>query len=130
MANPNYGGNSFPQTASETHAERLNVWNYIDHSKLIGVALVPDTTNPAGTVFPAGTPVQLSSDGSAPKIGAQATSPDGLLRTEVVMGEGGCTFDIVRSGSIRASLMAATVTTAQRNKLPLIEFDEENVATV
>lgn len=126
----NYGGNSFPRTSAETYAERLPIWNYIDHSKLIGVAVLPSTTYPVGTKFPLGTPVQLSTDGSAPKIGATATNPDGLLRADVIMGEGGCTLTIVRSGSIRVNLMAATITEAQKAKLPLIDFDNEPFETV
>lgn len=126
----NYGGNSFPQTSAETHAERLPIWNYIDHSKLVGVAVLPSTTYPVGTRWPMGTPVQLSTDGTAPKIGSSATNPDGLLRADVTMAVGGCTLAIVRAGSIRANLMEATVTAAQRSKLPLIEFDEEPFETV
>lgn len=125
----NYGGNSFTRSAAETHAERLPIWNYIDHSKLVGVAVLPDTTYPVGTKFPVGTPVQLSTDGTAPKIGSTATAPDGLLRADVLMGEGGCTLTIVRSGSIRANLMAATVTEAQKAALPLIDFDYEPFET-
>lgn len=126
----NYGGNSFPRSTAETHAERLPIWNYIDHSKLIGVAVLPDDTNPVGKNFPVGTPVQLSTDGSAPLIGEAATKPDGLLRADVTMGEGGCTFTIVRSGSIRANLMEATVTDEQKAALPLIEFDYEPFETI
>lgn len=126
----NYGGNSFPRSAAEASAERLPIWNYIDHSKLIGVAMLPDTTNPVGTKFPVGTPVQLNTDGTAPKIGAAATKPDGLLHADVVMGEGGCTLSIVRAGSIRANLMAATVTEAQKAALPLIDFDYEPIETI
>lgn len=126
----NYGGNSFPQSSAETHAERLPIWNYIDHSKLIGVALLPSTTYPVGTKWPIGTPVQLATATTEIKIGSAATNPDGLLRADVTMAEGGCTLTIVRSGSIRANLMAATVTTEQRAKLPLIEFDEEPFETV
>ena len=126
----NYGGNSFPQSSAETHAERLPIWNYIDHSKLIGVALLPSTTYPEGTKWPIGTPVQLATATTEIKIGSAATNPDGLLRADVTMAVGGCTLTIVRSGSIRANLMAATVTTEQRAKLPLIEFDEEPFETV
>lgn len=123
----NYGGNSFPFTSSETHAERLNIWNYIDHSKLIGVAIVPDDTWPVGTVFKIATPVQLGADGEKPKIGADATKPDGLLRADVIMGEGGCTLTIVRSGSIRVNLLDVEITAPQREALPLIDFDEEYI---
>lgn len=126
----NYGGNSFPRSTAETHAERLNIWNYIDHSKLVGVALLPDETNKVGTRWPAGTPVQFSTTGGAPLIGSAATSPDGLLRVDVTMGEGGCTLTIVRAGSIRASLMEATITDTQKSKLPLIDFDYEPIETV
>lgn len=126
----NYGGNSFPRSAAETHAERLPIWNYIDHSKLVGVTVLPDTTYPVGTKFPVGTPVQLSTDGTAPKIGSTATNPDGLLRADALMAEGGCTLTIVRSGSIRANLMAATVTEAQKAALPLIDFDYEPFETI
>lgn len=126
----NYGGNSFHFQAAETHAERLPLWNYIDHSKLIGVALLPSDTYPAGTKFPAGTPVQLQAVGTDPLIGAAATAPSGLLRADVVMGEGGCTFAIVRSGSIRINLCEAEVTEAQRAALPLIDFDEEYFETI
>ena len=126
----NYGGNSFPQSSAETHAERLPIWNYIDHSKLIGVALLPSTTYPEGTKWPICTPVQLATATTEIKIGSAATNPDGLLRADVTMAVGGCTLTIVRSGSIRANLMAATVTTEQRAKLPLIEFDEEPFETV
>lgn len=126
----NYGGNSFPRSTAETHAERLPIWNYIDHSKLIGVAVLPDDTNPAGKKYPAGTPVQLSTDGSAPLTGEAATKPDGLLRADVTMGEGGCTFTIVRSGSIRANLMEATATDGQKAALSLIEFDYEPFETI
>lgn len=126
----NYGGNSFPQTSAETHAERLPIWNYIDHSKLIGVALSPSTTYPVGTKWPIGTPVQLATATTELKIGSAATNPDGLLRANVTMAEGGCTLSIVRAGSIRANLMEAAVTAAQWAKLPLIERDEEYFETV
>lgn len=126
----NYGGNSFPQTSAETHAERLPIWNYIDHSKLIGVALLPSTTYPVGTKWPIGTPVQLATATTELKLGSAATNPDGLLRANVTMADGGCTLSIVRAGSIRANLMEATVTSTQRSKLPLIEFDEEYIETV
>lgn len=126
----NYGGNSFPFTTAETHAERLPLWNYIDHSKLIGVAVLPNETNPVGKKFPAGTPVQLQAAGAAPLVGAEATAPTGLLRADVTMGEGGCTFAIVRSGSIRINLSEAEVTAAQRAVLPLIDFDEEPFETI
>lgn len=124
----NYGGNSFPFTSAETHAERLPIWNYIDHSKLIGVYAKVDDTFTLGKKFYAGTPVQLSADGEQPKIGAAATKPDGLLRADVVVGERGCTLTIVRSGSIRVNLLEDnTITTAQREALPLIDFDEEYI---
>ncbi len=126
----NYGGNSFPRQSAETYAERLPLWNYIDHSKLIGVAMLPNETYPVGTKFPAGTPLQLQAVGTAPLIGAAATAPSGLTRAEVVMGEGGCTFAIVRSGSIRINLCEAEVTEAQRAALPLIDFDEEPIETI
>jgi len=126
----NYGGNSFPQTSAETHAERLPIWNYIDHSKLIGVALLPSTTYPVGTKWTIGTPVQLATATTELKLGSAATNPDGLLRANVTMAEGGCTLSIVRAGSIRANLMEATVTSTQRSKLPLIDFDEEYFETV
>lgn len=126
----NYGGNSFPQTSAEAHAERLPIWNYIDHSKLIGVALLPSTTYPVGTKWPIGTPVQLATATTEIKLGSAATNPDGLLRANVTMAEGGCTLSIVRAGSIRANLMEASVTSTQRSKLPLIEFDEEPFETV
>lgn len=125
----NYGGNSFPFTKAETSAERLPIWNYIDHSKLIGVALTPDGTHAAGYVFKAATPVQLDADGGKPKIGAEATKPDGLLRTQVVMGEGGCTFSIVRAGSLRVNLVDVEITEAQQAALPLIDFDKEFTIT-
>lgn len=130
MTDYNYGGNSFPRGTAETHAERLPIWNYIDHSKLIGVAVLPSPDYPVGKQWPVGTPVQLPTASTELKIGSTATNPDGLLRADVTMGEGGCTLTIVRSGSIRANLMAATVTTAQRAMLPLIEFDEEPFETV
>lgn len=126
----NYGGNSFPFTTAETHAERLPLWNYIDHSKLIGVAVLPNETYPVGTKFPAGTPVQLQAAGTAPLVGAAATAPTGLLRADVTMGEGGGTFSIVHSGSIRINLCEAEVTAAQRAALPLIDFDEEPFETI
>nr|DAI16476.1 MAG TPA: hypothetical protein [Bacteriophage sp.] len=126
----NYGGNSFPQGTAEAHAERLPIWNYVDHTKLVGVAVLPSTTYPVDTRWPLGTPVQLSTDGSAPKIGSAATTPDGLLLADVVMDAGGCTLTIVRAGSIRVNLMEASVTTAQRGKLPLIDFDEDYYETV
>ena len=108
----------------------MPIWNYIDHSKLIGVALLPSTTYPVGTKWPIGTPVQLATATTEIKLGSAATNPDGLLRANVTMAEGGCTFSIVRAGSIRANLMEATVTSTQRSKLPLIEFDEEYFETV
>lgn len=123
----NYGGNSFPYTSAETSAERLPIWNYIDHSKLIGVALTPDSTYQEGYVFKIGTPVQLDADSGKPKIGATAVKPDGLLRTNVVMGKGGCTLSIVRSGSIRINLVDVEVSAAQRAALPNIDFDEEYI---
>lgn len=126
----NYGGNSFPRQSAETYAERLPLWNYIDHSKLIGVAMLPNETYPVGTKFPAGTPLQLQAVGTDPLIGAAATAPSGLTRADVTMGEGGCTFAIVRSGSIRINLCEAEVTEAQRAALPLIDFDEEPIETI
>lgn len=121
----NYGGNSFPRSTAETHAERLPIWNYIDHSKLVGVAAIPDGVFEVGKRFPIGTPVQLGKDGENPKIGDAATKPDGLLRADVIVGEGGCTLTIVRSGSIRIRLVEATISEAQKEALPLIDFDEE-----
>lgn len=127
----NYGGNSFPYQTAETHAERLPLWNYIDHSKLIGVAMLPNDTYPVGTKFPAGTPVQLQEVGTDPLIGAAAAAPSGLLRADVTMGEGGCTFTIVRGpASIRINLCEAEVTAAQRAALSLIDFDEEPIETI
>lgn len=126
----NYGGNSFPRQSAETYAERLPLWNYIDHSKLIGVAMLPNETYPVGTKFPAGTPLQLQAVGIDPLIGAAATAPSGLTHADVTMGEGGCTFAIVRSGSIRINLCEAEVTEAQRAALPLIDFDEEPIETI
>ena len=126
----NYGGNSFPQTSAETHAERLPIWNYIDHSKLIGVALLPSTDYPVGKKWPLGTPVQLATATTELKLGSAATNPDGLLRANVTMAEGGCTLSIVRAGSIRVNLMEAAVTAAQWANLPLIDRDEEYFETV
>lgn len=130
MADFNYGGNSFPRGTAETHAERLPIWNYIDHSKLIGVAVLPTTDYPVGKKWPAGTPVQLPTASTELKIGSAATNPDGLLRADVTMAEGGCTLSIVRAGSIRVNLMAASVTSAQWAKLPLIDQDAEYFETV
>lgn len=126
----NYGGNSFPRSTAETHAERLPIWNYIDHSKLVGVAAIPDGTFEVGKVFVAGTPVQLGADGENPKIGTEATKPDGLLRADVIVGEGGCTLTLVRSGSIRIKLVDFKYTDEQKTALPLIEFDEEPSITI
>ena len=127
----NYGGNSFPRQSAEVHAERLNIWNYIDHSKLIGVALLPSETYPVGYKFHIGEAVQRSTDGTAPKVGTTATAPEGLLRADVTMAEGGCTLTIVRSGSIRASLMPVALTEAQKAALPsTIDLDYEPIETV
>lgn len=126
----NYGGNSFPRSAAETHAERLPIWNYIDHSKLVGVAAIPDGTFEVGKRFPAGTPVQLGNDGENPKIGEAATKPDGLLRADAIVSEGGCSLTIVRSGSIRINLVEAKITDEQKAALPLIDFDEEPVVKI
>lgn len=127
----NYGGNSFPRQSAEVHAERLNIWNYIDHSLNIGVALLPSTTYPVGYKFHIGTAVQRSTDGTGPKIGSAATAPEGLLRADVTMSEGGCTLTIVRSGSIRASLMPVALSETQKAALPsTIDLDYEPIETV
>lgn len=126
----NYGGNSFPQQTAETHAERLNIWNYIDHSKNVGVAMLPDDTYSVGHEFRIGSAVQLGAGDTPLKIGTTATAPDGLLRADVTMGEGGCTLTIVRSGSIRASLMPVALTTDQKKALPsTIDLDYEPIET-
>lgn len=124
----NYGGNSFPQATAETHAERVNIWNYIDHSRSVGVAMLPSTDNPVGKRWAAGTAIQVSAGGIL--LGSAATAPDGLTRTDVVMGQGGCTFTIVRSGSVRESLLETALTDTQKSKLPCIDFDKEPVTAI
>lgn len=127
----NYGGNSFPRQSAETHAERLNIWNYIDHSVNVGVTVLPSDTYPVGYKFHIGSAVQRSTDGTPPKVGSTATAPEGLLRADATMGEDGCTLTIVRAGSIRASLMPVALTAAQKKALPsTIDLDYEPIEIV
>lgn len=127
----NYGGNSFPRQSAETHAERLNIWNYIDHSVNVGVAVLPSDTYPVGYKFHIGSAAQRSTDGTPPKVGSTATAPEGLLRADATMGEDGCTLTIVRAGSIRASLMPVALTAAQKKALPsTIDLDYEPIEIV
>lgn len=123
----NFGGNNFPQKAAESYAERLPIWDEVNKKEYIGGVMLPDDTNPVGTFWPLGTPVELDIEGGTPKLGTDATKPNGLLLTDVTMAEGGCTFAIVTQGTIRASLMQATVTDAQKAALPLIQFSVEYV---
>lgn len=123
----NFGGNNFPQKAAESYAERLPIWDEVNKKEYIGGVMLPDDANPVGTFWPLGTPVQLDIEGGTPKLGTDAAKPNGLLLTDVTMAEGGCTFAIVTQGTIRASLMQATVTEAQWAALPLIQRSVEYV---
>lgn len=127
----NYGGNSFPFYSAESGlAERLPIWDQIDEQLAIGSRFLPDDGQEVGKFWPAGTPIEVDEEGGKAKIGAEATKPTGLTRADVVMGEGGCTFAIVTRGKIRASLLQAEVTEAQKEYLKdRILFGKEYVVT-
>lgn len=132
MEKPNYGGNSFPfKDYDPVKADRLPIWVSIEERKSAGAALTPSATNPVGTKWLLGTPIQFNILGGEPALGSSATSPDGLLEADVVMGEGGCTFTCVTRGKIRASLVQAEITTAQKTYLKdRILFENEYVESV
>lgn len=129
---PNYGGNSFPfRNYEPVKADRLPIWVSIEERKSAGAALTPSATNPVGTKWPLGTPIQFDPIGGTPVLGASATTPDGLLETDVVMGEQGCTFSCVTRGKIRASLVQAAITASQKEYLKdRILFENEYVESV
>lgn len=121
----NYGGNSFPFTKAETSAERLPIWNRVDHKKYIGKAVIPDETYTVGKVFKIGTPVEIGADNEKVKFGAEATKPDGLLLAEFTVGDIGATAAIVYAGSIRVNLLDVEITDEQWKALPMIDQDKE-----
>lgn len=124
----NYGGNSFPFTSAETSAERLPIWEIIDEQMPVGAFMKPEDGAEVGTFWPLGTPIQIEEEGGKPKLGADATKPDGLTRDNVTMGEEGCTFGIVTKGVIRGNLCQATITEAQKEYLKeRINFGKEYV---
>lgn len=129
---PNYGGNSFPfRNYEPVKADRLPIWVAVEERKSAGAALTPSDDNPVGTKWLLGTPIQFDPIGGEPVLGDKATTPDGLLLADVVMGEQGCTFACVTRGKIRASLVQAKITDAQKEYLKdRILFENEYVESV
>ena len=124
----NYGGNSFPAYSAQTSAERLPIWEKIDEQMAIGAFMKPEDGAEVGTYWPVGTPISIEEEGGKPKLGADATNPDGLTRDAVTMGENGCTFAIVTKGVIRGNLCQAKITEAQKEYLKeRINFGKEYV---
>lgn len=113
----NYGGNSFPRQSAETSVNRLPIWEKIDEQLAIGAFMTPDDGAEVGKFWPLGTPIEVEVEGGKPKLGAEATKPDGLTRDNVTMGEDGCTFGIVTKGVINGNLCQATITEAQKEYL-------------
>lgn len=77
-------------------AQRLPIWLSIEEKRSVGGWLLPSVSYPVGHVFRVGTPVQTGYEGL--KFGADAERPDGLLSTDAVMGEQGCTISYVTRG--------------------------------
>ena len=113
----NYGGNSFPRQSAETSVRRLPIWEKIDEQMAIGAFMKPEDGAEVGTFWPVGTPIEIEVEGGKPKLGSEATKPDGLTRDNVTMGEDGCTFAIVTKGVIYGNLCQAEITEAQKEYL-------------
>lgn len=84
-------------------ARRLPVWLSVHEKRSIGVWLLPNDTYPVGYVFRAGTPVQTRYIGDMPSLGESAKQPNGLICSDAVMGERGCTFAYVTRGEFLLS---------------------------
>lgn len=121
--NYNHGYNHGPGDSLAVSVEAL--WPRADQF-LIGGAFVPvDATYTVGKKIPAGTPVGLDKMNGTLTLGSAATSPVGLTYEDVWVGTDGVSIDIVTHGTINESLMEASVTTAQKDKLTNITFFKE-----
>ncbi len=120
----NYG-NTFNTTSTEYAVSVETIWVRADVFYPCGVFIPCDTTNTAGTKIPAGTPVGVDKIGGTVTFGSAATTPVGLTYEDAYVGTDGCSLTIVTNGTINESVSSATVTAAQKGKLPGITFVKE-----
>lgn len=120
----NYG-NSIKNKAYSIPLSVEVIWPRADKFYPCGAYVPCDETNVEGTKIPAGTPVEMTAIGAAPKIGSAATSPVGLTYEDAYVGENGCTLTIVTVGDFNESLSEVTLTTTQKNRLTGITFVKE-----
>lgn len=117
-------GNSFHTSVSDVALSVENVWLQTEQFLPKGACVPCDATYTEGKRFPAGTPVDFDASGKV-LLGSAATNPVGLTYEDVVVGSQGGSVTIVVRGTINESLSNATVTAAQKSKLPQIIFVTE-----
>lgn len=121
----NYG-NTFNQKQGESLSVSVEaIWPRADKFYPCGAFVAKDTTNTEGTKIPAGTPVEITKIGEAPKLGSAATNPVGLTYEDAYVGTDGCSLTIVTAGDFNESLSEASITATQKGKLTGITFIKE-----
>lgn len=108
----NYGGTFNAENGEQVSAGRITVWHDVTEIFPGGAHLAPSETYPVGNVFPAGTPIAVTTPGGTPTL--DSATPTGLSKDERIMGSDGCTFTVVTKGTLYAKRVKATLTDAQK----------------
>ena len=75
------------------------------------------STNTVGKLIPALTPITVAGNKIGGAVTLNGSSPTGLTKTDVIIGENGAPVDIVTRGKCYINRTEATITTAQKNAL-------------
>ena len=121
----NYNNGYNHGAGSGLNASVTAAWIRIDQFYPCGAFVPVDDTNTVGKKIPLGTPVEIDKMNGTLKLGSAATNPVGLTQEDVWVGTDGVSIDIVTHGTINESLIEASVTASQKNKLSNITFFKE-----
>lgn len=98
-------------------AKRIPFWVEITEQFDGGAVIPVSTTNPVGKLIPAGTPITIAGNKLGGAVTLNGSTPTGLTKTDVIIGEMGAPVDIVTKGKCYINRTEATITSAQKTAL-------------
>lgn len=109
---------SYPQKVDEAVlAKRIPVWIEIEEQFDGGAVIPVSSTNTVGKLIPALTPITVAGNKIGGAVTLNGSSPTGLTKTDVIIGENGAPVDIVTRGKCYINRTEAKITTVQKNAL-------------
>ena len=113
----NYGY-SYPQKVDDAvFAKRIPFWIEIEEQFDGGAVIPVSSTNTVGKLIPVGTPITIAGNKIGGAVTLNGSSPTGMTKTDVIIGENGAPVDIVTRGKCYINRTEATITSAQKTAL-------------